>query len=55
MSPYFVISQKSGKKFFLSIYNESVFKLKLGRWLDDDDEQDDEDDDDEQDNEDNLV
>jgi len=40
MSPYFVISQKSGKKFFLSIYNESVFKLKL---------------DDDQDNEDNLV
>jgi hypothetical protein len=40
MSPYFVISQKLGKNFFLSIYNESVFKLKL---------------DDEQDNEDNLV
>ena len=42
MSPYFVISQKSGKIFFLSIY--PYFKLKL-----------DDDDDDEQDNEDNLV
>jgi len=48
MSPYFVISQKSKKKFFCQ-HIMTVFKLKL------DDDDDDEDDDDEQDNEDNLV